>query len=141
MGKLQSSRLDRFRGDSLAQWQRSAWLRLRDQFDFTITASGLLGAFMYLVGRVFYALRLVLLMALLWLRGLVLMIAHGVAGLSLAAFVVMLIVTGVGSGSFSGVFDRFWPFLLMSFGLFVVGWLYDGLILLIAGDDDLALFH
>lgn len=142
MGKLQHRKIDALTAGLVADWWHAAWPRVREQFDPNITASGLIGAFLFLAGRVLYGVRLVVSMALLWLRGLVLLVAHGVAALCMAAFLVLVVVRGIGAGSLDGVVSQYWPLLAMSFAMFAAGWLYDLALLAIApGDSDLILFQ
>lgn len=140
MNKLHYRKINAVRDGAVSSWWKQAGESIADRFSGQVTLKGLGGALVFLVGRVFYGLRVVLAVALLWLRGLVLLVTHGLAGLALAAFFVMMVVRAGGAGTFDGVFSQFWPLLALSFGIFAFGFIYDLIVLAIA-PTDIALFQ
>lgn len=75
-------------------------------------------------------LRVILFYLLLWLRVPVVLVLEAFTSLAAIAFVVMLVVRG-----WENAFSVFWPMLLISFGAFVVRWIYDGVLMLLSPED------
>jgi hypothetical protein len=75
-------------------------------------------------------LRVILFYLLLWLRVPVVLVLQAFTSLAAIAFVVMLVVRG-----WENAFSVFWPMLLISFGAFVVRWIYDGVLMLLSTED------
>jgi hypothetical protein len=75
-------------------------------------------------------LRVILFYLLLWLRVPVVLVLQAFTSLAAIAFVVMLVVRG-----WENAFSVFWPMLLISFGAFVVRWIYDGVLMLLSPED------
>ncbi len=75
-------------------------------------------------------LRVILFYLLLWLRVPVVLVLQAFTSLAAIAFVVMLVVRG-----WENAFSVFWPMLLISFGAFVVRWIYDGILMLLSPED------
>ena len=140
MNKIHYRKINAVRDGAVSSWWKEAGESVADRFRGQITLKGLGGALAFLVGRLVFGVRIVVAVALLWLRGLLLLVTHGVAGLALAAFFVMMVIRAVGAGSFDGVFSQFWPLLALSFGMFAVGFIYDLIVLAIA-PADIALFQ
>ena len=75
-------------------------------------------------------LRVILFYLLLWLRVPVVLVLQAFISLAAIAFIIMLVVRGWGN-----TFAEFWPMLVISFGAFVVRWLYDGILMILSPDD------
>lgn len=75
-------------------------------------------------------LRVILFYLLLWLRVPVVLVLQAFTSLAAIAFVAMLVVRG-----WENAFSVFWPMLLISFGAFVVRWIYDGVLMLLSPED------
>ena len=75
-------------------------------------------------------LRVILFYLLLWLRVPVVLVLQAFTSLAAIAFIVMLVVRG-----WENAFSVFWPMLLISFGAFVVRWIYDGILVLLSPED------
>lgn len=75
-------------------------------------------------------LRVILFYLLLWLRVPVVLVLQAFTSLAAIAFVVMLVVRG-----WENAFSVFWPMLLISFGAFVVRWIYYGVLMLLSPED------
>lgn len=74
--------------------------------------------------------RVILFYLLLWLRVPVVLVLQAFTSLAAIAFIIMLVVRGWGNA-----FSEFWPMLLISFGAFVVRWLYDGILMVLSPED------
>lgn len=75
-------------------------------------------------------LRVILFYLLLWLRVPMVLVLQAFTSLAAIAFIVMLVVRG-----WENAFSVFWPMLLISFGAFVVRWIYDGILMLLSPED------
>ena len=75
-------------------------------------------------------LRVILFYLLLWLRVPVVLVLKAFTSLAAIAFIVMLVVRG-----WENAFSVCWPMLLISFGAFVVRWIYDGILMLLSPED------
>ena len=75
-------------------------------------------------------LRVIVVYLLLWLRVPVVLVLQAFTSLAAIAFVVMLVVRG-----WENAFSVFWPMLLISFGAFVVRWIYYGVLMLLSPED------
>lgn len=74
--------------------------------------------------------RVILFYLLLWLRVPVVLVLQAFISLAAIAFIIMLVVRGWGNA-----FSEFWPMLLISFGAFVVRWIYDGILMVLSPED------
>lgn len=78
----------------------------------------------------FLFFRVILFYVLMWLRVPLVLITQAFTSLSAVAFVIMLIVRG-----WSNTIEVFWPLLAISFGAFMLRWIYDGILLLLSPED------
>ncbi|MBS0230369.1 MAG: hypothetical protein JSS52_04325 [Proteobacteria bacterium] len=76
---------------------------------------------------VLFIVRSILFYVLLYLRAPIVIVAGAVSSLAAAAFVVMLMLRGWSLG-----FQTCWPMLALSFGGFMLKWVYDGILLLLS---------
>lgn len=79
---------------------------------------------------IFIFFRVILFYVLMWLRVPLVLLTQALTSLSAMAFVVMLIVRG-----WSNTIEIFWPLLVISFGAFVLRWIYDGILLLLSPEN------